>query len=244
MKTATAGSDLTMTATNSLTSADKLEAGGLVNASQIGGNGDIALHNVKAGSFYAEHSGTGDLRADDVYSQRVGFVHHEGVGDIHLDKMQVGDTARISHTGTGDIFTRYLLAGREAHFLNNNGGMDLGSVDGGRRLTITALSNRAKVRANVLRAGESLTIFALHQEIDQFEAPVRLDLIHSGDQARRAVDWRGAAELGRLFETYWRRYEPVGAESFIDLRSWESAFSESVESNETGEEAVTIGEDA
>ncbi len=244
MKTATAGSDLTMTATNSLTSADKLEAGGLVNASQIGGNGDIALHNVKAGSFYAEHSGTGDLRADDVYSHSVGFVHHEGVGDIHLDKMQVGDTARISHTGTGDIFTRYLLAGREAHFLNNNGGMDLGVADGGRRLTIQAPSEQAKVRANVLRASELLTIFALHQEIDQFEAPVRLDLIHSGDQARRAVDWRGAAELGSLFETYWRRYEPVGAESFIDLRSWESAFSESVESNETGEEAVTIGEDA
>ena len=244
MKQATAGSDLTMTAANSLTSADKLEAGGLVRVSQIGGSGDIALHNVKAGSFYAEHSGTGDLRADDVYSQRVGFVHHEGVGDIHLDKMQVGDTARISHTGTGDIFTRYLLAGREAHFLNNNGGMDLGVADGGRRLTITALSNRAKVRANVLRAGESLTIFALNQEVDQFDAPSRLDLIHSGDQTRRAVDWRGAAELGSLFETYWRRYEPVGAESFIDLRSWERTFSESVESNETGEEAVNIGEDA
>ena len=244
MKTATAGSDLTMTATNSLTSADKLEAGGLVNASQIGGNGDIALHNVKAGSFYVEHSGTGDLRADDVYSHRVGFVHHEGVGDIHLDKMQVGDTARISHTGTGDIFTRYLLAGREAHFLNNNGGMDLGMADGGRRLTIQALSEQAKVRANVLRASEMLTIFALHQEIDQFEAPVRLDLIHSGDQARRAVDWRGAAELGSLFETYWRRYEPLGAESFIDLRSWERTFAESVQANAAGEEEVTIGEDA
>ena len=244
MKQATAGNNLMLTATNSLTVQETLEAGGLVSASQIGGNGDITLRNVKAGSFYAEHSGKGDLRADDVYSHRVGFVHHEGVGDIRLDKMQVGHIARIRHTGTGDIFTRYLLAGREAHFLNRDGGMDLGFVDGGRRLTILDLSKQAKVRANVLRAGELLTIFSLHQEIDQFDTPTLLDLILAGDQTRQAVGWRGAAELGSLFETYWRRYEPLEAESFIDLRSWERTFAESVQANAAGEEAVTIGEDA
>jgi len=244
MKQATAGNNLMLTATNSLMAQETLEAGGLVSASQIGGNGDITLRNVKAGSFYAEHSGKGDLRADDVYSHRVGFVHHEGVGDIRLDKMQVGHIARIRHTGTGDIFTRYLLAGREAHFLNRDGGMDLGFVDGGRRLTILDLSKQAKVRANVLRAGELLTIFSLHQEIYQFDTPTLLDLILAGDQTRQAVGWRGAAELGSLFETYWRRYEPLGAESFIDLRSWERTFAESVQANTAGEEAVTIGEDA
>ena len=241
-KKVTAGNNLTMTAANKLTAKETLKAGGWLRALQTGGNGNITLRDIKAGSFQALHRGKGDIRADNVYAQHYGFVHHAGVGDIHLDTMQVSNTARVRHTGLGDIFTRQLTAGQAAHFLNRHGGMELGVIDGGRRLTILDLSRQAKVRANVLRASELITIFSLHQEIDHFETPTILDLLLAGDRTRRAVGWLGAAEVGSLFETYWRRYDSPDAESFIDLRPWESAFVQMVQ--EKGAEEIIIGEDA
>ena len=241
-KKVTAGNNLTLTAANNLTAKETLKAGGWLRALQTGGNGNITLRDIKAGSFQAVHRGKGDIRADNVYAQHYGFVHHAGVGDIHLDTMQVGNTARVRHTGLGDIFTRQLTAGQAAHFLNRHGGMELGVIDGGRRLTILDLSRQAKVRANVLRASELITIFSLHQEIDHFETPTILDLLLAGDKTRRAVGWLGAAEVGSLFETYWRRYDSPDAGSFIDLRPWESAFVQMVQ--EKGAEEIIIGEDA
>ena len=241
-KKVTAGNNLTLTAANNLTAKETLKAGSWLRALQTGGNGNITLRDIKAGSFQAVHRGKGDIRADNVYAQHYGFVHHAGVGDIHLDTMQVGNTARVRHTGLGDIFTRQLTAGQAAHFLNRHGGMELGVIDGGRRLTILDLSRQAKVRANVLRASELITIFSLHQEIDHFETPTILDLLLAGDKTRRAVGWLGAAEVGSLFETYWRRYDSPDAGSFIDLRPWESAFVQMVQ--EKGAEEIIIGEDA
>ncbi len=241
-KTVTAGNNLTLTAANNLTAKETLKAGGWLRALQTGGSGNITLRDIKAGSFQALHRGKGDIRADNVYAQHYGFVHHAGVGDIHLDTMQVGNTARVRHTGWGDIFTRQLTAGQAAHFLNRHGGMELGVIDGGRRLTILDLSRQAKVRANVLRASELITIFSLHQEIDHFETPTILDLLLAGDRTRRAVGWLGAAEVGSLFETYWRRYDSPDAGPFIDLRPWESAFVQMVQ--EKGAEEIIIGEDA
>ena len=241
-KKVTAGNNLTLTAANNLTAKETLKAGGWLRALQTGGNGNITLRDIKAGSFQAVHRGKGDIRADNVYAQHYGFVHHAGVGDIHLDTMQVGNTARVRHTGLGDIFTRQLTAGQAAHFLNRHGGMELGVIDGGRRLTILDLSRQAKVRANVLRASELITIFSLHQEIDHFETPTILDLLLAGDRTRRAVGWLGAAEVGSLFETYWRRYDSPDAGPFIDLRPWESAFVQMVQ--EKGAEEIIIGEDA
>ena len=241
-KKVTAGNNLTLTAVNNLTAKETLKAGGWLRALQTGGSGNITLRDIKAGSFQAVHRGKGDIRADNVYAQHYGFVHHAGVGDIHLDTMQVGNTARVRHTGLGDIFTRQLTAGQAAHFLNRHGGMELGVIDGGRRLTILDLSRQAKVRANVLRASELITIFSLHQEIDHFETPTILDLLLAGDKTRRAVGWLGAAEVGSLFETYWRRYDSPDAGSFIDLRPWESAFVQMVQ--EKGAEEIIIGEDA
>lgn len=213
-------------------------------AVQTGGSGSINLHDVKAGNFSATHNGSGDIHVENIYAHGQGSVQHNGAGDIHLDKMEAGNIARVQHNGTGEIVAPQVTAGQEAHFLNRNGGMDLGIIDGGRRLTIFDLFRQAKVRANLLKASELITILSLHYEINRFETPTLLDLLLAGDQTRRAVGWQGAGEVGSLFESYRRRYDSLDGDPFIDLRSWRRTLDEVILANETDEETITIAEDA
>jgi len=197
---------------------DTLTAGGNSTIQQA--NGNLTANNLTAGeTMDIQHTGNGSIALGNVNAADLN-VAHSGIGNIEIGTAVIRNTSKLHQEGTGDIILKDFQGGHDISFVTRNGSMDFAKVSGTGRITLFNYGRDTKTTIGELSGANLFLLLAFNEDFGSIQSNACVDLLRTGDKARRAIGWEGAEELYRGMQGYLFRQnlpdfgERIGIESF------------------------------
>ena len=182
------------------------------------GNEDLTIQNLSAaGTADVRHSGSGGIKLDKVEAGNLN-VTHDGSGSTNIDTAVIRNSSSLKQE-QGDIHMKDFQGGNRTSVISQQGNIDIGTFSGRGTVTIFNYGREAHTKIDQLTGADILMLMAFHKEFGVMQVNSTVDILLGGDNARRAIGWKGAHEAFRGMQPYLFRQNLPNLGDMIALQS-------------------------